>query len=130
MIIFILFITAMGVKMFMLPGDDYDHQYYEKGLTFNRDYDREKQVTTDQAAPVIEQVGQNLVLTFKTPLTGTIRFERPSDQLQDRSFPLQPDADNSVLLPINKLATGKWQLTLNWQHQSKDYLYHQEITIR
>lgn len=130
MILFMLFITAMGVRMFMLPGDDYDHQYYEKGLTFNRDYDREKQVMTDHATPVIEQVGQTLALTFKTPLTGTIRFERPSDQLQDRSFALQSDADNKVLLPVNKLATGKWQLTLNWQNQGKDYLYHQEITIR
>lgn len=130
MIIFMLFITAMGVKMFMLPGDDYDHQYYEKGLTFNRDYDREKQVTTDHATPIIEQVGQTLALTFKTPLTGTIRFERPSDQLQDRSFPLQPDAVNKVVLPVAKLATGKWQLILNWQNQGKAYLYHQEITIR
>lgn len=130
MIIFMLFISAMGVRMFMVPGDDYDHQYYEKGLTFNRDYDREKQVTTDQATPVIEQVGQTLALKFKTPLTGSILFERPSDQQQDRTFPLAPDENNKVVLPVAKLATGKWQLTLNWQHEGKNYLYHQEITIR
>ncbi|NHA02613.1 nitrogen fixation protein FixH [Mucilaginibacter sp. HC2] len=130
MILFMLFISAMGVRMFMVPGDDYDHQYYEKGLTFNRDYDREKQVTTDHATPVIEQVGQTLVLRFKTPLSGSIRFERPSDQLQDRSFPLRPDESNKVVLPVSNLAAGKWQLTLNWQNQGKAYLYHQEITIR
>lgn len=107
MILFMLFISAMGVRMFMVPGDDYDHQYYEKGLTFNRDYDREKQVTTDHATPVIEQVGQTLVLRFKTPLSGSIRFERPSDQLQDRSFPLRPDESNKVVLPVSNLAAGK-----------------------
>ncbi|PWK80143.1 FixH protein [Mucilaginibacter oryzae] len=130
MTLFILFISAMGVRMFLLPGDDYDHQYYEKGLTFNRDLEREKQVTTDHATPVIKQNGQTLYLTFKTPLTGSVRFERPSDQRQDRSFPLKPDAANKVTLPVTGLAAGRWQLTMNWQNEGKAYLYHQEITIR
>ncbi len=53
MIIFVLFIAGMCIYMFTSPQDDFDQQYYEKGLTFNHDYDREQQVTKDHAEPLI-----------------------------------------------------------------------------
>src|SRR5271165_5659973 len=86
MVIFVLFIIGMSIKFFLLPVDDYDHQYYENGLNFDHDYNREKQVVTDHAAPSIKVDSQMFRLTFTRPVTGKIKFLRPSDTALDRTL--------------------------------------------
>lgn len=54
LVIFVLFIGGLSYFMFAAPNDDYDHQYYEDGLNFDHDYNREEQVTKDQAQPKVE----------------------------------------------------------------------------
>jgi hypothetical protein len=53
LIVFVLFIGGMSVYMFRSPKDDYDPQYYEDGINFDHDYNRETQVNKDHAQPAI-----------------------------------------------------------------------------
>lgn len=130
MIVFMLFILSMCIYMFSAPADEYDHQYYEKGLGFDRDYKLEQQVTKDHAQPIIRQTGQMLNLKFTTPVAGKIRFIRPSSQAMDKIFPLNSGNADDVEISLSTIKTGKWQLVLEWQSKQKNYLYQQEIYIK
>jgi hypothetical protein len=130
MIIFMLFIISMCVYMFWLPEDDYDHQYYEKGLSFNKDYNKEKQVVNDQAQPVIIVKKGILCLAFTKPVVGTIKFIRASNKYQDRVFKIDSHADALVYLPLKTIEKGKWKLVIDWVSNHKPYLYQQDIYIK
>jgi len=130
MIIFMLFILSMCVYMFRMPADEYDHQYYEKGLSFNKDYDRERRVGVDHAEPSINQEGEHLVIGFKTPAKGKISLIRASDKASDKAYPLQSGENNQVYVLLTGVKTGQWQVMLEWENQGKSYLYQQEIYIK
>ncbi len=116
--------------MFRMPEDEYDHQYYEKGLGFSKDYNREQQVTKDHAQPLIRQLADHLVIRFKTPASGRINFIRPADKSLDKSYPLQNGEDNRTIIALNGIKPGQWQLVLDWQNNGKQYLYQQEIYLQ
>ena len=125
---FMLFILSMCIYMFNAPTDDYDHQYYEKGMSFNKDHDREEQVVKDHAEPVITQTGNQLRIVFTQLPTGNICFMRPSDKTLDKSFKLANN--NATEIDLQNIAKGPWQLTLEWESNHKAYLYHKEVFIK
>ncbi|MES2377854.1 MAG: FixH family protein [Bacteroidota bacterium] len=130
MILFMLFIISMCVYMFRLPEDDYDHQYYEKGLSFNKDYNKEKQVVNDHARPVIIIKKGIMCLAFTKPVVGNIKFIRASNKYQDRIFEMDSHAGALVYLPLKTIEKGKWKLVIDWISSHKTYLYQQDIYIK
>lgn len=130
MVVFMLFILSMCIYMFMLPADDYDHQYYEKGLNFDHDYNREEQVVKDKAQPVITINNNVMNLAFARPALGTITFLRPSNQYQDKHFKIDTYAGSGIGMPLNSIEKGQWQLVIEWQSDHKAYLYHKEVYIK
>ncbi|MVN90587.1 FixH family protein [Mucilaginibacter aquatilis] len=128
---FMTFIISMGVYMFTQSKDDYDKLYYEKGLNYDQDYLREKQVIADKAQPVISFNKEYLQLHFSAAIKGKIYLTRAADRHMDRTFALKSDnSDNIVWIPLSKLAKGEWKLRAEWQSNQKDYLYQQAILIK
>ncbi|CAN5174940.1 hypothetical protein BH09BAC6_BH09BAC6_16820 [soil metagenome] len=130
MLIFMLFIISMCVYMFRMPADEYDHQYYEKGLNFDKDLDKEKQVFKDNARPVIQISGKQAKIVFTAPANGTIRFIRPSSQALDKTYPLDTNTGNTASVGVKELVSGQWKMVLEWTSNNKKYLYGQEIYIK
>lgn len=130
MVIFVLFITSLGIFMFLSPADDYDHQYYEKGLSFNQDYNREKQVIKDHAQPVIQITGGYIKLTFAHAAKGKITFTRPSNNLLDKVFQLDSGSGTEVDIPVGSMTRGQWRLVFDWISNNKSYLYQKEVFIK
>ena len=130
LIIFVAGITWMTVYFFMSPVDDYDHQYYEKGLSFNHDYDRELQVTKYHAQPTVSIETKQVKFTFAQPVIGIIKFMRPSDAALDKTFHVNSGESREVYIPLEKLPVGNWQIDMEWQSNHRDYLYRQEIYIK
>ncbi|MFA6083960.1 FixH family protein [Mucilaginibacter sp.] len=129
MIIFMLFILSMCIYMFRMPKDEYDHQYYEKGLSFNQDYAKERQVLADQAQPQIRVTGAEVTIAFTGPAKGTAKFIRPSSAAMDKTFNIQTGAEKTALLPVGSLARGRWRILLEWESGSKNYLYEKEVAL-
>lgn len=130
MVLFMLFISGMCIRMFMAPADEYDHQYYEKGLNFDADYKKERQVLTDNALPRITQGDKSIRVKFIAQAKGTIKFIRPSNQRLDTTFIINSDEKGSSIIVYDKLAPGNWQIVLNWSSNGKAYLYQQEIYLQ
>lgn len=125
---FIIFIVGMSIVMFRLP-DEADNQYYEKGLAFDSDYAKEKQVVTDKAQPKITLGEKKLLIQFTEPITGKLDFFRPADGKMDKTFALTGNENNEVIIPLNGVAIGRWKLILNWESRGKQYLYTQEVDV-
>ena len=115
-----------GVKVV----DDYDHQYYEKGLNFNQEYNKEQQVNKDHAWPSVYISQNHLKLAFVLPATGTVKFLRSSSSSLDKTVKFRQSESEEVNIPIEKLLKGKWNLEIEWVSNQKSYLYKQDIFIR
>src|SRR5471030_729971 len=107
MSIFVLFILSMCIYMFMMPVDEYDHQYYEKGLNFDKDFDKEKQVVTDKAQPTINVDGRLVTVNFVATAAGTIRFLRPSSEALDKI--VEFDGNKTREVSLKNMAHGRWK---------------------
>jgi hypothetical protein len=127
--LFMAFIISMCVYMFNMPADDYDHQYYEKGLNFNRYYNREQQVVKDNSQPLIKQSTTSITIQFKQPAVGVIKFVNPLGKSKDLTFSLNTSTGNTISIPANKLAPGKWGVKIEWSSNTRDYLYQQDLFI-
>jgi len=130
MAIFMLFIISMCVYMFRMPADEYDHQYYEKGLNFDKDFAKEKQVIADHAQPAISIEAGQAHIAFTKPANGTARFIRPSSEALDKTFQLNTNTGSSTSLALNGLVAGKWRVVLDWKSGDKTYLYQKEVYIK
>lgn len=129
MALFMLFILSMCYYMFRMPQDEYDHQYYEKGLNFDQDFNKEMQVTKDHAQPHVTVNGKTCSISFIAPANGTIRFIRPSSEALDKIMNLTTSGLNQADISTANLVTGRWQVILDWKSGNKTYLYQQEINI-
>jgi hypothetical protein len=128
---FMTFIISMGVYMLTQTKDEYDRQYYEKGLDYDQDYMREKQVVTDNAKPTISFNGTFMQLHFAAAIKGKIFLTRAADREMDKAFTVESDnGENVVSLPLSQLAKGEWKLRAEWHSNQKDYLYQQNILIK
>ncbi len=129
MSIFMLFIIGLGISIFSQKGDDYDQAYYEKGLDYNADYDREQQVLIDDATPTVSVTKEKLTLGFKGQVEGLVHIQRPSDKSMDKNLSFTANTDGRVELPLNNIARGRWQLVFEWNDKGKKYLYQKEVFI-
>jgi hypothetical protein len=115
--------------MFSLPADEYDHHYYEKGLNFDKDFNKEKQVMLDKATPLIQIAGDSVRIMFAQPAEGNIRFIRPSSEALDKLFPINTAAGKTAGLSVSGLVKGHWKMVLDWRSGQKNYLYEREVNL-
>jgi hypothetical protein len=128
---FMVFIISMAVYMFAQTKDDYDKQYYEKGINFDHDYSRERLVFADKAVPQISINAQNVRVKFAAPAKGELRFTRAADRRMDKLFHIKSNnAADTFLIPLDELAKGPYKLRFEWQSNLKQYLYEQEVMIK
>ncbi|RYD84996.1 MAG: nitrogen fixation protein FixH [Sphingobacteriales bacterium] len=123
---FMLFIVVLVVMMFKQPADEYDPRYYERGLNYNSEYARERNVLIDIVEPIIKIEQGKCSINFKGNVTGKIVFARPSDKKMDREFVM--DNSKHFITPTG-FVNGNWQLTLTWKQHGKEYLYKKDIYI-
>ncbi|RVU02846.1 nitrogen fixation protein FixH [Mucilaginibacter limnophilus] len=123
---FMLFIIVLVFMMFKQPADDFDPRYYEHGLNYDTEFTKERNVLVDKVEPFIKTTVDGCTIDFKGNVTGTITFARPSDKKMDRGFIVN---NNSHFITPANIATGKWQLTINWKQNGKEYLHKKDIYI-
>ena len=127
MALFISFIVTLGVLMIRSNSDDLvDTDYYEKGIAYDKDYNRKVQMNKDHAEPEITS-NDSLKIVFKRPATGKIRFIHPSDKTMDRIQDIVSGEGNQVELPLSEITKGQWKLHLEWESDGKAYLYEKEL---
>jgi len=130
LLIFIM--AAVGTGIYMVSQDHdtlVEDDYYEKGLTFDSQYDHKTNVEQFDAKPQIVINNHSLEITFQqNGNKGTIDFQRTSDSSLDKQIPFSTNTKN-YNLPLEGVSTGKWKILINWEHDNTPFLFEQNIYI-
>jgi hypothetical protein len=127
---FMLFIVALVLIMFNSKKDALvDTDYYEKGIQYNKVYNRKEQTKNDHAAPEVSTNRDMIIIRFKDPAKGTAALMRTSDKALDKILPFESNMNNQLIIPAGRLKSGSWRLILEWISNDKSYLHEQEITL-
>ena len=130
MLCFMTFIIVLAVLMINSKTDALvDTDYYEKGLAYDKDYNRKEQVKADNAAPEIIVTDGFIQLTFKDKAEGDIKLVRNSDKRMDKKIAISTDTLHIVKVPLNGIEKGQWRLIISWSTDGKAYLNEQEVMV-
>lgn len=131
---FVIFILACVVVASMQQFDLVEDNYYERGVGYQQDIDRNQRTSelADQPAILLtpERAVQVIFPAAFTPtkLSGTVKLYRPSNSRYDKNYGLKVDNLSTMLIPMNDLPTGLWKVKLAWNYDGKTY-YNEETII-
>lgn len=134
LVLFIGFIMFFVIKISTEKKYDYDlvtEEYYKKEMVYQKEIDDEQNSNNLSGSISGEKTEAGWMLTFPenldySKITGTVRLYRPSDKKLDFQLPLQLSAKN-ILIPDNRLVSGRWNTIVQWRYEGEDYLYKNEI---
>jgi len=128
LLLFIIVAVSTGVYMVSQDHDSLvEDDYYEKGLTFDSEYDRKENVEKFNAEPEVNIVDNELSITFQqNKNVGTLQLQRASDSSLDRHFSFSTES-KQYNLPLENLSTGKWKLLINWKHDETSFMHEKII---
>ena len=132
MVAFMLFIIGMATYMFMVHDNDalVEEDYYEKGLSYDQEYNAKQNVLNDEAEPVIKINDNQLIIELKDSANYKLKMMRPSKASDDiTSKGNTIGASNMILVDRANMHTGLWFLELKWISKGKEYQFNKNITL-
>jgi nitrogen fixation protein FixH len=135
LVAFISFI--MYFVLTMLTNKDYDQDlvvedYYKAELHYQEEIDAEENaLALKENIHVLSKDGSWFVelpqVINLEKIKGAVRLYRPSNKLLDFEIPLTGLETNEVIIPNEKLISGRWNIMVNWTYKNKEYLFKKEI---
>ncbi|WP_299315259.1 FixH family protein [uncultured Aquimarina sp.] len=132
---FISFILFFVIRMNTDKKFEHDlvtEDYYKQELAFQEEINAEKNAKALKNNIFIKKVSEGLLITFPKDinfekLSGTISLYRPSNKKLDFQVPIKLHS-SELLIPQNKLIEGRWNITVNWEHENTSYLFKESFT--
>ena len=131
---FIGFIMFFVIKM--STDKKYDHdlvteEYYKHELAYQLEIDARQNSAELTENIQVENTTEGIVIHFpveKKKISGTILLYRPSNKKLDLEFSID-SAQKEMLIPIEKLVEGKYELSINWESDGTSYLFKKNLKI-
>lgn len=130
MVSFMIFIVSLGVVMVIRSESDslIENDYYEKGQTYDKDYQAKQNAVDDQVIPTIV-TNDGLAITFPVPVKYQLICRRSSDQQLDKSFNGLIDENCRIKILKGELEPGPWLFRIQYTAEHKNYLFEGEIMM-
>jgi nitrogen fixation protein FixH len=112
-------------------------KHYQQGVAYQTRIDNSYR-TADLAEQVswrIVDAGKVLEITYPAPMrtlgdiVGTINFMRPSASAMDKKFAVKIDADGKQRIPLDKIQSGFWTISLDLQSGGKGYYKESNVNL-
>ncbi|MDQ7917574.1 FixH family protein [Mesonia sp. MT50] len=134
MLAFISFILYFVITMSVNKKYSYDlvtEEYYAKAMTYQNEIDEETNTYNLEEKITGKKTKEGWLLSFPEELDpekikGKVFLYRPSNQQLDFDSPIVLSGLN-LLIPDKSLVDGRWNITLAWTYENKDFLYKKEI---
>lgn len=133
LVAFIIFILSF-VYMSFLPK--YSHNltsedYYNDELNYQQEIDKQNLGADLKENVTLKKVDAGLLISFPSEfdyskITGTINFQRLSNEKIDFSLPIQLKASN-LLIEEKNLVHGRWDVKIEWTVNNTTYLLKEKI---
>lgn len=129
---FILYFVVLASTSERANHDLVTDRYYEQELGFQNEIDAERNAYELGERIGIQNTKEGIVLYFPERLAqevvnGSIYMYRPSNVKLDFEMPLLP-VDSEMLIPAERLAEGRWLLSIRWEANGREYLQKETIT--
>ena len=121
----------------MSTDKEYNHdlvveEYYKKELAYQEEIDAEENSFLLSESISGKKVEEGWLLSFpqeleNSKIKGTVFLYRPSNKQLDFDLPIELSGSN-LLIPDNSLLDGRWNITVAWNYNGKNYLYKESIT--
>ena len=120
----------------MTTNDQYDHdlvteKYYEKELTYQERINASKNAQQLSEKIALDKTADGLKIFFPSEfhggnLQGKVFLYRPSDKQLDFEISLSK-IQNYLLVPDNRLLEGRWNITIEFKYEGKNYFFAEQI---
>ena len=130
MVLFMGFIIILVTLMIKPHNADslIDNDYYEKGQTYDTDYNARRDAKNDNMLPAVK-VGKNgLSINFPKPVSYEISLRRLADFHFDRAYK-SDSTQATVTIPRSDLPSGSWLIRIEYKLEQQDYLYQNKILL-
>ncbi len=132
---FISFILFFVIRMNMDDRANHDlvsEEYYKKELSFQKDIDAEKQANALTYQLQLNRADEGLQILFPedmdpSKISGTVSLYRPSNKHLDFDLPVSL-SNSHLLIPDKRLLDGRWDISIRWSYEGKDYLVKKSMT--
>ncbi|WP_445955019.1 FixH family protein [Yeosuana sp.] len=134
-ILFISFIMYFLIKVNF--NDKYNHDlvtedYYKVELGFQDEINKLNNARSLEENLTCTKTTDGLLIQFPEnfdikKITGNVFLYRPSNKQLDFETPISL-SENSLLVPDKRLLDGRWNITIDWQYNGKNYLFKKEIS--
>lgn len=130
LIVFVIGMVSVGVYMVNKNTDTLEEtDYYEKGINFDETYTRRQNLQDHGAEPAVVIKDGLIEVRFKHQgNTGEWIMKRASDNKMDERMDFSTDSD-LLLISVEELAGGAWQLQLEWQTGTVSYQYEKNVYL-
>ncbi len=129
---FMLFIMTMVVYMFSVHGKDalVEDDYYEKGLSYNQEYNATQNVLDNDAQPLITINNSQIIVQLKDSASYNLKLMRPSAQKEDVALKGNTiGSSNLILIDRKLLSKGMWTFSIQWESNKKAFFFKKDITL-
>ncbi|MFA5297911.1 MAG: FixH family protein [Lutibacter sp.] len=131
---FIIFILSFVYKATFMA--QYDHQlvsedYYKDELNYQLEIDKLNKAAELREDITLTKVAEGLLINFPIEfdakkITGTISFQRPSNNKIDFQFPINLTT-SSYLIAKKDLVEGIWNVKIEWTANNNVYLFKDKL---
>lgn len=134
MVLFIGFIMYFVIQIMTDKELDYDlvvEEYYKREMVYQQELDAEKNSFSLTSNVKGKKTNEGWLIIFPSDIepskiTGTVSMYRPSNKGLDFEVPIKL-TNSELLIPNDKMVSGRWNTIVNWKYDGKDYLFKQEI---
>ena len=135
--LFMAFILFFVFKVQSNPKYDNElvvEEYYKHDARFQEEMQKIQSAEDLTVKPKIEAFKKGIKITFPSEfnpknIKGKVSLYRPSNQKLDFEIPISL-SDATLLIPENKLVGGRWDITLNWEYDGKEYQFKEVLYLR
>ncbi|MDJ0645601.1 MAG: FixH family protein [Flavobacteriaceae bacterium] len=135
-ILFIGFILFFVIKVTTDKTYDYNlvsEEYYQDELKYQDEIDKYSNAKEAGIALKFEKTPEGIEISFPDKyqtenIKGNVSLYRPSNQRLDTDIPFVLSNTTSLLIPDNKLVSGRWDIKVSWRENKEEYLYKKEFT--
>jgi len=131
---FIIFILSFVFKATFLP--EYDHHlvsddYYKDEMNYQQEINKLNKAAALNEDVSLTKVAEGLLVKFPVEfdpekITGTISFQRPSNDKIDFQLPIKLTTTDYLILD-DQLVQGIWNVKIEWTTNSITYLFKEKL---
>ena len=138
-IAFALFMTFILSYVFKVQSNDkYDHElvvedYYKKEATVQGDIEKQENANALTNKVTIEKTADGVKIQFPadfdySKIIGKVSLYRPSSQKLDFEIPISLSSPH-LLIPKSNLASGLWDISIDWEYDGVKFLNKDALRI-